>query len=99
MEIKIQSVRFDADKKLLEFIKTKVEKLTQVADNIIDIEVILKIEKSDINENKIVEITVNIPKITGIFAKRSSKTFEESIDLVCDAVRTQLKKQRGRQKE
>jgi len=98
MEIKIQSLRFDADKKLLDFINAKVGKLTQVTDNIIEAEVILKLEKSEENENKVVEITLNIPKMIGIFAKRNEKTFEEAVDNVCEALKSQLKRERGKQR-
>ncbi|MDR2836199.1 MAG: ribosome-associated translation inhibitor RaiA [Bacteroidales bacterium] len=99
MEINVKSLHFDADKKLVEFINNKVGKLSQVADNIIEVDVVLKLEKSDVNENKIAEISVNIPKITGIFAKRNAKTFEEAVDLSCEALKTQLKKEKGKQRE
>ena len=53
MTVKIQSVHFNADKKLLEFIQERVDKLTQFYDGIINSEVILKIDKSDDSTNKI----------------------------------------------
>lgn len=99
MEINIKSLHFDADKKLIEFINSKVTKLSQYADNIIDIEVTLKLEKSDINENKIVEIIINIPKIIGIFSKKNAKSFEEAIDLCCEALKNQLIKEKGKQRK
>jgi putative sigma-54 modulation protein len=92
MNIKIQSVRFDADKKLLTYIDNKVSKLSQVADDILGVEVILRIDNSDSNDNKTAEIRVDIPKGTDIFAKKQSKSFEESIDLATEALRRQIKK-------
>jgi putative sigma-54 modulation protein len=92
MNIKIQSVRFDADKKLLDYVENKVGKLIQVADDILSAEVILRLDSSDSNENKTAEIRIDIPHGTDIFAKKQCKTFEESIDLATVALRTQLKK-------
>lgn len=92
MNIKIQSVRFDADKKLIGYVESKVGKLNQVADDILSAEVILRIDNSDSNDNKTAEISIDIPQGKDIFAKKQSKTFEESIDLATDALRRQLKK-------
>ncbi|MCK9255502.1 MAG: ribosome-associated translation inhibitor RaiA [Bacteroidales bacterium] len=94
MEIKIQSVRFDADKKLIAYIENKVGKLSQVADKIIDAEVILRIENSDTKDNKVAEIKINVPYANDVFAKRQRNTFEESVDLATAALRRQLKKYR-----
>ena len=56
MNIDIQSLHFTADKKLLNFIEEKVEKLTTFHDGILRSEVILKLDKSDNDENKVAEI-------------------------------------------
>ena len=56
MTVKIQSVHFDADKKLLAFVEERVDKLTHFYDGIIKSEVILKLDKGDAAENKIAEI-------------------------------------------
>jgi putative sigma-54 modulation protein len=98
MNIKIQSLRFDADKKLLEFIESKVGKLSQVADDILGAEVILRLENSETNDNKVVEIRIDIPHASDIFARRQAKSFEESIDLATDALRRQLKKFKQKQR-
>jgi putative sigma-54 modulation protein len=91
MTIKIQSVHFDADKKLLEFIQERVDKLTQYYDEIITSEVILKIDKSDDATNKIAEIKLHIPG-NDLFAKKQCKSFEEAVDTSIDALKTQMKK-------
>jgi putative sigma-54 modulation protein len=98
MNIKIQSVKFDADKKLIDYIESKVGKLNQVADDILGAEVTLKLNNSEKQENKIAEIRVDIPHGTDIFAKKQSKTFEESIDSVTVALRRQLKKFKEKQR-
>jgi len=99
MNIKIQSVRFDADKKLLAYIEQKVGKLSQYAGDIIDTEVILRLEKSEEKDNKVAEIKINIPRGNDIFARKQAKTFEESVDLATEALRRQLKKFKEKQRE
>lgn len=94
MNIQIHSLKFDADKKLLDFVEAKVRKLTRLNDNLISTEVFLRLDKSDDHENKIAEIKLEMPR-TSLFAKKQCKTFEEATDQAVDA----LKKQMTRQKE
>jgi|SRR3954464_11604966 putative sigma-54 modulation protein len=91
MTVKIQSVHFDADKKLLEFVQEKVDKLTQFYDGIINSDVTLRIDKSSDTENKIAEIRIHLPG-NDLFAKKQCKSFEEAVDTSLDALRTQVKK-------
>ena len=98
MNIKIQSVRFDADKKLIDFIENKVGKLSKFAEDILGTEVILKLDNSENNENKIVEIKLEIPHSSEIFAKRQSKTFEKAVSLSIEAIENQLKKFKEKQR-
>ena len=79
MNIQIHSVKFDADRKLLRFINQKVKKLSQFSNNIIAVEVFLRLTKDQERENKIVEIRVEYPR-GPLFAKKQSKTFEESTE-------------------
>lgn len=89
MNVTIQSVRFTASTQLEEFIQQKVNKLDQFFDGIVSAEVILKLEKSDSTENKVAEISLNVPG-GDLFAKKQTKTFEEGVDLCVDALRKQL---------
>ncbi len=91
MNIKIHSIRFNADKKLLDFLKSKLEKLLQFYDDIITAEVYLRLEKSRDADNKIVEIKLMIPG-NEFFAKRQSRTFEEAADQSMEALRRQINK-------
>lgn len=95
MDIKIHSVRFDADIKLIDFIKSKVSKLIQFNDDIIAAEVFLRLENSQDMENKITEVKLDIPG-NNLFAKKQSKTFEEATDLAVDALRKQVKKKKDK---
>ncbi len=91
MQVQIHSLKFDADKKLTDFIDTKVNKLNQFYDDIISAEVILRVDKDQSLENKIAEIKLKIPG-TELFAKKQTKTFEESTDNALEALRRQLTK-------
>lgn len=89
MNITIQSVRFTASAQLEEFVQQKVGKMVQFFDGIVSAEVILRLDKSDSTENKVTEISLNIPG-GELFAKKQCKTFEEGVDLSVDALRKQL---------
>jgi len=95
MNIQIHSLRFDADKKLLDFVTQKVNKLAQLSDDIVNAEVFLRLDKDDERENKITEIKVEYPR-GPLFARKQSKTFEAATDLVVDALKRQIVKQKGK---
>ncbi len=87
----MQSIHFDADQKLLDFIEKKSSKLLTYYDGIIDGEVYLKLDKDESMENKVVEIKLNIPG-NSLFAKEQSKSFEAAADMAVEGLRRQLKK-------
>jgi len=91
MNIKIQSVHFAADKQLKEFISKKVEKLISIDDSIINADVYLKVDKPESFDNKIVEIKLH-SSLGEYFAKKQANSFEESTDLVSQALRKQILK-------
>ncbi len=91
MNIKINAVKFTADQKLEKFIETKVKKLMQLYDDIIGVEVFLKLENTQDLANKVTEIRIEIPG-NELFAKKQSKSFEESTDSAIDALKKQIKK-------
>ena len=93
MDIKMHSIRFDADQKLLTFIDTKIKKLPTVYDDILGAEVFLRLNNDEDRENKLVEIKLDIKGQT-VFAKKQCKTFEEATDLSVEALRKQLVKRK-----
>lgn len=97
VNLKISSVHFDADRKLIEFIQNRVDKLANYYDKIIDGEVILKVENSNDTENKVAEIKLLVPG-NDIFAKKQCKSFEEATDNAVEALRRQLKKHKEKLK-
>ena len=80
MEVRIQSVRFNADEKLIDYIEGKLEKLTKFNDRIHKVEVFLKLENTGRVRDKIVEIKASIPGQNTIFVEDVDKAFEASFD-------------------
>jgi putative sigma-54 modulation protein len=95
MNIRINAVRFDTDSKLEEFIEKKVSKLAHYFDDIINAEVFLRLENSTDLENKVVEIRLDIPG-SDLFARKQSKSFEESTDSAVDALKQQILKHKDK---
>lgn len=95
MQIQVQSIHFDADQKLIVFIEEKIGKLSQFHDQIIGSEVYLRLDKSDVKENKIAEIKLSVPG-KDLFAKRQCKTFEEATDTAVEALRRQIRRHKSR---
>jgi putative sigma-54 modulation protein len=95
MNIQIHSVRFDADKKLLDFVSQKMNKLSLISDDIVSAEVFLRLDHDDERENKVAEIKVEYPG-GPLFARKQSKTFEEATDLVVAALKRQIVKQKNK---
>jgi putative sigma-54 modulation protein len=91
MTTNIQSVHFDADKKLLDFATEKVNKLTTYFEGIISCDIIMRLDKSSTSDNKLVEIKL-LMKGNELFSKKQAASFEEAVDLTCEALKTQIKK-------
>ena len=91
MDVKIQSVKFDADKKLVDFIEGKMAKLERFAERAVAAEVILKVDKNHEDGNKVAMIKLLVPG-EELVAERRSKAFEESVDEAIDALKRQLEK-------
>jgi len=91
MKVYTQSVNFNADGKLLEFVQNRLDKLETFYDRVISSDVSLKVENTSSKENKIVEIKLNVPRDKFI-VKKQCKTFEEAIDSACSSLERKLKK-------
>ena len=92
MDVKVQTVHFKADQKLLDFCEKRLNKLDQFFDSVIGAEVMLKLEKDEERENKVSEIKLAVPSNDPLFAKKQAKTFEEAIDLTVEALKKQMEK-------
>lgn len=97
MNVSIQTVRFNADSKLTDYVNKKLEKLNTFHDQIVRVEVFLKLDNVvHTIKDKIAEINVRVPK-HNFFVKASSKSFEESFDAAMDSVVNQIKRKKERQ--
>lgn len=97
MNVNIQTVRFHADSKLLEYVQRKIQKLGNFHDKITAIDVYLKLDNVVHQiKDKIAEIKVCIPRYE-FFVKESSKSFEESFDHALDSIIMQIKRKKEKQ--
>ena len=89
MEIKIQSIHFDATEKLEAFIQKKAEKLQKSFEDIQLVEVQLKVVKPATALNKETSITVHVPG-QKLFVEKTCDSFEEGVDQCVDSMKVQL---------
>ena len=93
MKVNVQSVNFNADRKLIDFLENRMDKLETFYDKIISSDVYLKVENTSVKENKIVEIKLNVPRDKFI-VKKQCKTFEEAVDSACSSLERKLIKRK-----
>ncbi len=99
MNVNVHSLHFDADAKLVGFIKEKLGKLTQFHDNILSGDVTLRVgSDGERPENKHVEIRLAVPG-NDLFAKRKGVSFEQAAVNAIDALRSQVDKDKTRMRE
>jgi putative sigma-54 modulation protein len=96
MNVNIQTVHFDADDKLVDYVTKKVEKLNTFHDQILKVDLFLKLDNVVHSiKDKVVEIKVHVPK-HDFFVKASSKSFEESFDNAMDSIVSQIKRKKDK---
>lgn len=97
MDIKIQSIHFDATEKLQSFIEKKLEKVGKACDDASKAEVVLKVLKPETAKNK--QTSIKLPlKGTELFVEKICDTFEEGVDLCVDSLLRQVEKYKEKQK-
>ena len=97
MNVKIQTVHFNADEKLVTYINQKLQKLKVFHDRIVEVDVFLKLDNViHTIKDKIAEIRVHVPRHY-FFVKNTSKSFEESFDEAFESLLNQIKKRKGKQ--
>jgi len=97
MKVDIQAVNFNVDRKLVDFINIRLEKLEQYFDKIVDVDVNLRVENTSDKENKSADIIVKVPG-DDIVVKKTAKSFEEAVDLAGDAAERLLIKRKEKMK-
>ncbi|CVI71905.1 MULTISPECIES: ribosome hibernation-promoting factor, HPF/YfiA family [unclassified Alistipes] len=95
MNVQIQSVKFDADRRLVDFVEAKMAKMDRFAERSTGAEVILKLDKDHEKGNKVATVTLHMPG-EDLVAEHRSKAFEESVDEAIDALKRQLEKFKGK---
>ncbi len=94
MNVNIQTMHFDADEKLVDYVRRKIDKLKTFHDRILKVEVYLKLDNVvHTIKDKIVEIKIHVPRYD-FFAKASSKSFEESFDSTMESIVSQIKRKK-----
>lgn len=94
MKLQVQSIHFDADSKLIDFIQQRIDKLLTFYDRLVDGKVYLRLNNEGI-QNKTVEIKINVPG-RKLFAKEQARSFETATEMATEALRIQLKKFKSR---
>ena len=97
MEIRIQTIHFDASQQLEAFVQKKVNKLGKYLDGILTAEVVLKVVKPETAMNKEASVKLGAPN-QEFFASKTTDSFEESIDNVIDALEKQVLKFKQKQR-
>jgi putative sigma-54 modulation protein len=93
MKVNMQSVNFNADQKLIDFIQNRMNKLETFYDKVIKSDVYLKVENTSDKENKIFEARVSVPGDSFV-VKKQCKSFEEGTDMAIASLERQLKKRK-----
>lgn len=91
MEIRIQSIHFDATEQLQAFIQKKAVKLEKFYDEIKMVEVTLKVVKPETASNKEAGIKVMVPNAE-FYANKICDSFEQAVDESLEALGKQLVK-------
>lgn len=93
MKMNVQSVNFNADQKLINFIQKKLDKLESHFDSVIYADVYLKVQNTSEKENKVTEILLSIPG-GEIICKKKSRRFEVGVDECVSSLDRQLQKRK-----
>lgn len=96
MDIRIQSLKFDADQKLIDFIEKKLAKLPRYYDEIQNVEVILNLLPD--HDNKNVKLKVYMPG-NDLVVERHSTKFEDAVVDCVDVLKDILVQYKEKKKE
>ena len=93
MKVSVHAVNFTVDKKLVDFVQERLDKLEKYYDKVVSADVFLKVENTSGKENKIAEIKVNVPG-DDFLVKKQCKTFEEAIEVASESIERLLVKRK-----
>ena len=93
MKVNVHAVNFNIDRKLVDFVQERLDKLEKYYDRVVSSDVFLKLDNTSDKENKIVEVKVMVPG-DDFIVKKQCKTFEEAVDLSVDSLERLLVKRK-----
>lgn len=93
MKVNVHAVNFTVDRKLVDFIQERMDKLEKYYDKIVSSDVFLKVDNVSEKENKIVEIKIHVPG-DEFLVKKQCKSFEEATDQCAEAAERLLMKRK-----
>jgi putative sigma-54 modulation protein len=85
MKVNVHAVNFNVDRKLVDFIQERLNKIEKFYDKIVSTDVFLKVENTSDKENKIAEIKIHVPG-DDFLVKKQCKTFEEAVELASESL-------------
>ena len=91
MDIRVQSIKFNADQKLLDFIEKKFSRIEKFYDAVTGVDVALSLLPD--HENKNVKVQVGIPGNT-IVVEKNAKSFEDAVVDCADILKEKLVKEK-----
>ena len=93
MKVNVHAVNFIVDRKLVDFVQVRMDKLEKYYDKVVSSDVFMKVEKTSDKENKIVEVKINVPG-DDFLVKKQCKTFEEAVELSAESLERMLVKRK-----
>ena len=93
MKVNVHAVNFTIDRKLVDFIQERVEKLAKYYDKVVSTDVYLKVEKTSEKENKFAEIKMHVPG-DDFLVKKQCKSFEEAVEQASESLERLLVKRK-----
>mgnify|MGYP002777113395 CR=1 FL=1 len=93
MKVNVHAVNFTVDRKLVDFIQQRMDKLEKYWDRIVSADVFLKLDNTSEKENKIAEIILSVPG-DDFRVQKQCKSFEEAVELAAEATERLLVKRK-----
>ncbi len=87
MEIRVKSLKFDADQKLLDYVEKKVSKLSRFSESLDGMEVTLSLLKEPDNKNVRIQARAYGQDLV---IERNSASFEDAVSAAVDLMKEKI---------
>ncbi|MBL6444896.1 ribosome-associated translation inhibitor RaiA [Fulvivirga sp. 29W222] len=98
MKTDIQTIGFDANQELIDFVNDRIKHLKKFETQITGVDIYLKNVKNDQGETRVAEMKLFLPG-PALYAEYQSESFRESIIETIDKLKRQIKKRKELQNE